>query len=213
MRNRVHRKALANFEPTGKIEAMKLLEHSQSPFRPLCDPEFDAGLDRRPDSYVWIEIYPTGIIGANRFFAAESARGRVVAGGDVLGRSALRQSALRAVLLVLVLSLRFGIGRDLGDVQLQSLFAGGLCRYGGGRFSHARDPDAAISFLYGSIFLAFAYLYPNFTICIMFVLPVKVKWLAMGQWLLYGLFMLSGYWVVWIQSDCLGMQFFDIFQS
>jgi hypothetical protein len=54
-------------------------------------------------------------------------------------------------------------------------------------------------FLYGSMFLAFAYLYPNFELCIMFVLPVKIKWLALLQWIGYGLIMLSGGFVIWVQ--------------
>lgn len=46
------------------------------------------------------------------------------------------------------------------------------------------DPDMAGSpaFLQGSIFLAFAYLYPDFQLLLFFLLPVKVKWLALVQW-------------------------------
>lgn len=41
-------------------------------------------------------------------------------------------------------------------------------------------PEAAASnaFLQGSVFLAFAYLYPDFQIYVMFILPVKIKYLA-----------------------------------
>jgi hypothetical protein len=71
-------------------------------------------------------------------------------------------------------------------------------------------------FLYGSLFLAFAHLYPNFELCIMFVLPVKIKWLALLQWIGYGFAMLSGNWVIWIKvtaSVCNFLIFFskDIF--
>ena len=34
-------------------------------------------------------------------------------------------------------------------------------------------------FIYGSLFLGFAWLYPEFEILVMFILPVKVKWLAL----------------------------------
>lgn len=34
-------------------------------------------------------------------------------------------------------------------------------------------------FLYGSIFLAFAWLYPDFELLLAFILPVKIKWLAL----------------------------------
>ena len=51
------------------------------------------------------------------------------------------------------------------------------------------QPDAAasIGFLQGSVFLAFAYLYPDFQLLLFFILPVKVKWLALlqGLWYLY----------------------------
>ena len=37
-----------------------------------------------------------------------------------------------------------------------------------------------------SVFLAFAYLNPDFVMMIFFILPVKIKWLALLQWLGYG---------------------------
>jgi len=71
-------------------------------------------------------------------------------------------------------------------------------------------------FLYNSLFLAFAHLYPNFVMAIMFVLPVKIKWLALFDWICMGLTMLNGNWVIWIQvtaSVCNFLAFFyaDIF--
>lgn len=36
-----------------------------------------------------------------------------------------------------------------------------------------------------SVFLAFAYLYPEFELLLFFILPVKIKWLAMLTWLIY----------------------------
>lgn len=43
-----------------------------------------------------------------------------------------------------------------------------------------------------SLFLAFARLYPNFTLMIFFVLPVKMKWLAWFNWALFGLQLIQG---------------------
>jgi hypothetical protein len=37
----------------------------------------------------------------------------------------------------------------------------------------------------GSVFLAFAFLFPDFQILLFFILPVKVKWIAMVTWGLY----------------------------
>lgn len=41
-------------------------------------------------------------------------------------------------------------------------------------------------YLYGSVFLAFARLFPDFQLLLMFIIPVKVKWLALLQWLIFG---------------------------
>jgi hypothetical protein len=60
------------------------------------------------------------------------------------------------------------------------------------------QPDAAasIGFLQGSVFLAFAYLYPDFQLLLFFILPVKMKWLALLQWIVYGYLMLVGDWMM-----------------
>lgn len=44
---------------------------------------------------------------------------------------------------------------------------------------------ASNAFLAGSVFLAFAYLNPNFQLALFFILPIKVKWLALFAWALY----------------------------
>ena len=51
-------------------------------------------------------------------------------------------------------------------------------------------------FIGGSVFLAFAYLYPEFQLYIFFILPVKIKWLALLTWLGYAYTLLTGYWDV-----------------
>ena len=45
---------------------------------------------------------------------------------------------------------------------------------------------ATNGFLYGSVFLAFARLYPDFELQLFFVLPIKIKWLALLTWIGYG---------------------------
>ena len=47
------------------------------------------------------------------------------------------------------------------------------------------DAFASAGFLQGSVFLAFAYLYPDFQLMLFLILPVKVKWLALLQWVVY----------------------------
>ena len=51
-------------------------------------------------------------------------------------------------------------------------------------------------FLAGSVFLAFAFLNPDFEMLIFFILPVKIKWLALIQWLFYGYAMIAGSWPI-----------------
>ena len=55
---------------------------------------------------------------------------------------------------------------------------------------------ATNGFLAGSVFLAFAHLYPNFKICLFFILPVKVKWLAQLTWIGYFLAFVGGEWTL-----------------
>lgn len=52
--------------------------------------------------------------------------------------------------------------------------------------------DASNAFLAATVFLAFAHLNPDFVINIFFVLPVKIKWLALLTWLGYGYRFLVG---------------------
>lgn len=50
-------------------------------------------------------------------------------------------------------------------------------------------------FIGGSVFLAFATLNPNFELVVFFILPVKIKWLALLTWLTYGFLLLFGDWL------------------
>jgi hypothetical protein len=56
-------------------------------------------------------------------------------------------------------------------------------------------PPASNTFLYGSLFLAFARLYPDFIINLFFVLPIRIKWLALVAWLWYGYTLVAGSWM------------------
>jgi len=47
-------------------------------------------------------------------------------------------------------------------------------------------------YIESSVFLAFAYLFPNFEFLLFFILPVKVKYLAMFTWITYGLMVIRG---------------------
>jgi hypothetical protein len=47
-------------------------------------------------------------------------------------------------------------------------------------------------FLGGAVFLAFAFLNPDFTLHLFFILPVKIKWLALIVWVGYGYTFVTG---------------------
>lgn len=49
-------------------------------------------------------------------------------------------------------------------------------------------------FIGGSVFLAFAYLFPEFQLYIFFILPVKIKWLALITWIGYAWALITGPW-------------------
>lgn len=51
-------------------------------------------------------------------------------------------------------------------------------------------------YLYGSIFLAFARLFPDFEFLLFFILPVKVKWLALIQWIGFAFNFATGDWFI-----------------
>jgi len=58
---------------------------------------------------------------------------------------------------------------------------------------------ASNAFLAGSVFLAFAYLNPDFELSLFFILPIKVKWLALLTWVLYAVSFIRGDLPTWLQ--------------
>ena len=52
------------------------------------------------------------------------------------------------------------------------------------------------TFVQGSVFLAFATLYPDFLLSLFFILPVKIKWFAMFAWITNFLLVAFGPWPV-----------------
>ena len=56
------------------------------------------------------------------------------------------------------------------------------------------EAPASPGFLQGSVFLAFAFLYPDFVIQLFFLIPVKIKWLALVTWIGYLLVIIGGPW-------------------
>jgi hypothetical protein len=50
-------------------------------------------------------------------------------------------------------------------------------------------------YLYSSLFLAFARLFPDFILNILGILPIRIKWLALIMWLGYAYQLLTGNWM------------------
>lgn len=68
-------------------------------------------------------------------------------------------------------------------------------------------------FLYGTIFLAFAAMYPDFELQIMLILPVKIKWLALLTWLGYFYSFYKGDWMGRLLIVASLLNFFCFFGS
>jgi hypothetical protein len=63
------------------------------------------------------------------------------------------------------------------------------------------QPAYAVSnlFLGASVFLAFAYLHPEFEIALFYVLPVKLRWIALAAWVWGAFVFIRGSWAVRLQ--------------
>lgn len=70
---------------------------------------------------------------------------------------------------------------------------------------------ASVAFLEGSVFLAFAYLYPDFQLLLFFLLPVKIKWLALLAWIGYFLVVAFGSWSERLMATASVFNFFLFF--
>jgi len=75
---------------------------------------------------------------------------------------------------------------------------------------------ATNGFIAGSVFLAFAFLYPDFVLYLFFILPVRIKWLALLTWIYYFWVFAFGGWssrCMVLASVCNFLLFFwrDIF--
>jgi hypothetical protein len=71
---------------------------------------------------------------------------------------------------------------------------------------------ATNGFLYGTVFLAFARLYPDFTLLIFFVLPVKIRWLALITWIGYAIaFLGAGDWMTRLMVVAAVLNYFVFF--
>lgn len=68
-------------------------------------------------------------------------------------------------------------------------------------------------FLYGTVFLAFAFLNPDFELRIYFILPVKIKWLAGLTWILYAFQFATGDAITRISIAAATANFFLFFGS
>ena len=54
-------------------------------------------------------------------------------------------------------------------------------------------------FLGASVFLAFAYLHPEFEIALFYILPVKIRWIALVMWVYGAVLFFQGNWAVRLQ--------------
>jgi hypothetical protein len=74
-------------------------------------------------------------------------------------------------------------------------------------------PDSVVTneFLAGSVFLAFAYLNPEFEIMLFFILPLKIRWLALFAWAVYAASFVMNSWPARLQIIAAVANFFIFF--
>jgi len=75
------------------------------------------------------------------------------------------------------------------------------------------NPDGVVTnwFIEGTVFLAFAYLNPNFILHLFFILPVRIKWLAMFTWIGFGAIFIYGTWSTRLGIAASVLNFFVFF--
>lgn len=76
-------------------------------------------------------------------------------------------------------------------------------------------PEAPVNNLYilGSVFLAFAFLNPDFELLLFFFLPLKIKWLALLTWAIYGVNFFLGDWALRMQIAAPAITFLLFFSG
>ena len=164
---------------------------SPTPFWPLRPAACDGRADRLPGADVLLVPGQAGVFRGD-FLGATPRAGRAgLAAAHLRLRTAGRQPALGVLFLVPVLLDGHGVGKHLGAFRYNVFLLVGWLATVAVSFLQP-DAPASIVFLQGSVFLAFAYLYPDFQLLLFFILPVKVKWLALLQWIAYFLVILFG---------------------
>jgi hypothetical protein len=93
--------------------------------------------------------------------------------------------------LYLFLLMARGLETQWGAFRFNLFLLTGYVATLGAAFLFPSQPVTNL-FLGGSVFLAFAYLHPDFELSLFFLLPVKIKWLAAVTWAGYGLSFLAG---------------------
>jgi hypothetical protein len=93
--------------------------------------------------------------------------------------------------LYLFLLMANGLEERWGAFRFNLYLLAGYLGTLGAAFLYPAVPATNV-FLAGSVFLAFAALNPDFELSLFFVLPVRIKWLAMATWIGYGISFVSG---------------------
>lgn len=119
--------------------------------------------------------------------------------------------------LYLFLLMANGLEARWGAFRFNLFLLTGYLATLGAAFLYPTEPVSNV-FLAGSVFLAFAGLYPDFQLSLFFILPVRIKWLALATWIGYGISFLGGPAGVRAQTLAACVNFFlffgrDIFRA
>ena len=130
---------------------------------------------------------------SHRTGAGQGAGRPGLAAADLRLRAALHEYRLCLLLLVPVLSHGRSPGANWGALRYNVYLLIGYIATVAVSFLTPQAP-ASIGFLEGSVFLAFAAIFPDFVIQLFFLLPVKIKWLALLTWIGYFFALVFGAW-------------------
>ena len=98
-----------------------------------------------------------------------------------------------AMYIMFLMWLGDGLEEALGAFRLNLYFFIGIIGVGVGAMLFGVDAHRVI--LFGTLFMAFAWFYPDATVMLFFIVPIKAKWIALLDALVIGIIFISSDWM------------------
>jgi len=105
------------------------------------------------------------------------------------------EGRLNAISMLIYLYFLYWVGNSLEEYWSSGSFTFYyLCGMAGAIVAAMITGYGSASYLHLSLYLAFAYLFPDMQVLLMFILPIKVKYLGYVSWALYALSFIAADW-------------------